>query len=289
MEGRGRLAVDGQGVPSDAPLSVARPRSQLRSPQPSLFESETPAWCRSPSMTAATTSSPRTSPNRPNWMPVTRPAPRMRSSGDERWRWLGRNGQITKDLGIAESGLRRWMAQADIAERKPENLTSAWSSSNCAGRSASSRCVTSRPRSVSWSAAAGSSPFRTGRRCVGSTRWSWTTTSGSPPPHRRRCPIRGSPRGRCTTRSPASGPSPSPRPPTVEEKGRKGTGRTIRLRPAGVQSGSRLLSDSTTGSTVGTSLDAAAPDVQLEGHRDGWTTGPRVVYLATVVRTSSAS
>ena len=32
--------------------------------------------------------------------------------------------QIAKDLGIAESGLRRWMAQADIDEGKPEGLTS---------------------------------------------------------------------------------------------------------------------------------------------------------------------
>ena len=32
--------------------------------------------------------------------------------------------QIAKDLGIAESGLRRWMAQADINEGKREGLTS---------------------------------------------------------------------------------------------------------------------------------------------------------------------
>ena len=32
--------------------------------------------------------------------------------------------QIAKDLGIAESGLRRWMAQADIEEGKREGLTS---------------------------------------------------------------------------------------------------------------------------------------------------------------------
>jgi transposase len=31
--------------------------------------------------------------------------------------------QIAKDLGIAESGLRRWMAQADIDEGKQEGLT----------------------------------------------------------------------------------------------------------------------------------------------------------------------
>ena len=32
--------------------------------------------------------------------------------------------QIAKDLGIAESGLRRWMAQADIDDGKKEGLTS---------------------------------------------------------------------------------------------------------------------------------------------------------------------
>ncbi len=32
--------------------------------------------------------------------------------------------QIAKDLGIAESGLRRWMAQADIDEGKKEGVTS---------------------------------------------------------------------------------------------------------------------------------------------------------------------
>lgn len=32
--------------------------------------------------------------------------------------------QIAKDLGIAESGLRRWMARADIDEGKREGLTS---------------------------------------------------------------------------------------------------------------------------------------------------------------------
>jgi transposase len=31
--------------------------------------------------------------------------------------------QIAKDLGIAESGLRRWMAQADIDEDKKEGLS----------------------------------------------------------------------------------------------------------------------------------------------------------------------
>jgi transposase-like protein len=32
--------------------------------------------------------------------------------------------QIARDLGIAESGLRRWMAQADIDEGKREGLSS---------------------------------------------------------------------------------------------------------------------------------------------------------------------
>jgi transposase len=32
--------------------------------------------------------------------------------------------QIAKDLGIAESGLRRWMAQADIDEGKRDGLSS---------------------------------------------------------------------------------------------------------------------------------------------------------------------
>ena len=31
--------------------------------------------------------------------------------------------QIAKDLGIAESGLRRWMAQADIDEGKKDGLS----------------------------------------------------------------------------------------------------------------------------------------------------------------------
>ncbi len=31
--------------------------------------------------------------------------------------------QIAKDLGIAESGLRRWMAQADVDDGKKEGLT----------------------------------------------------------------------------------------------------------------------------------------------------------------------
>ncbi len=32
--------------------------------------------------------------------------------------------QIAKDLGIAESGLRRWMKQADVDEGKQDGLTS---------------------------------------------------------------------------------------------------------------------------------------------------------------------
>jgi transposase-like protein len=33
--------------------------------------------------------------------------------------------EVARDLGIAESGLRRWMAQADIDEGKSEGLTTA--------------------------------------------------------------------------------------------------------------------------------------------------------------------
>ena len=33
-------------------------------------------------------------------------------------------GQIAKDLGISDSGLRRWMAQADIDDGKREGLSS---------------------------------------------------------------------------------------------------------------------------------------------------------------------
>jgi transposase len=59
------------------------------------------------------------------WMPAAKP-PEFRRRAVE----LARRGdqpiaQIAKDLGIAESGLRRWMKQADLDEgRRSDGLTS---------------------------------------------------------------------------------------------------------------------------------------------------------------------
>jgi transposase-like protein len=58
-------------------------------------------------------------------MPAAKP-PEFRRRAVE----LAREGlkpvaQIAKDLGISESGLRRWMAQADVDEGKREGLTTA--------------------------------------------------------------------------------------------------------------------------------------------------------------------
>jgi transposase len=58
-------------------------------------------------------------------MPAARPLEFRRRAVE-----LAREGdkpvaQIAKDLGISESGLRRWMAQADVDEGKREGLTTA--------------------------------------------------------------------------------------------------------------------------------------------------------------------
>lgn len=58
-------------------------------------------------------------------MPAAKP-PEFRRRAVE----LAREGlkpvaQIAKDLGISGSGLRRWMAQADVDEGKREGLTTA--------------------------------------------------------------------------------------------------------------------------------------------------------------------
>lgn len=56
-------------------------------------------------------------------MPAARPEEFRRRAVD-----LARSGQkpvaeIARDLGISESGLRRWMAQSDVEEGKVEGIT----------------------------------------------------------------------------------------------------------------------------------------------------------------------
>jgi transposase-like protein len=58
-------------------------------------------------------------------MPAARPAEFRKRAVD-----LAREGskpivQVARELGISESGLRRWMAQADVDDGKREGLSSA--------------------------------------------------------------------------------------------------------------------------------------------------------------------
>ena len=57
-------------------------------------------------------------------MPAARPAEFRRRAVELARQRDKPIAQIAKDLGVAESGLRRWMAQADIDEGKREGLTS---------------------------------------------------------------------------------------------------------------------------------------------------------------------
>jgi transposase len=57
-------------------------------------------------------------------MPAPKPAEFRRRAVELARRREKSIAQIAKDLGIAESGLRRWMAQADVDEGKREGLSS---------------------------------------------------------------------------------------------------------------------------------------------------------------------